>query len=974
MGALLPSARRILFLLAFLLVCLAAHAQDDERQLFLQAEGRFQSGNYELALDQYDAFVAAYPLSTYLPDAEFHRALCLYYSGRLDEALSLLKTIETRYSFTRYLAYVPFWIGMTDYRMGAYGAAVEAFNVYLSGSDASLSGQALLYKAISELDLGKLESARTDLVRLVGSLAEPTSIPYALAELCALDLQSGDYGAVLKLLDRAPIEKLSGDWRDRLTLYRAEAYYGTGSTAKAESLYGLLLSSAPEISGVAYERLFSIYEAEGDEARLSGVVSSAEVALSGRPDILKSFWLHVGVDSFSRGRYEVALSYLDRLWAARSEAGVSPLVPLYLAGAMAKTGRDREAAEVLAQATSPTERVSSGYRDLMLLKLGSLYLDLSEWDSAKSAFDRLLAEFPASSYASESGYLAALAAFRSGRFEASLAEIDRAFVDAQAGGYSSKLLKLKSDVYAKLGDSGRATQALEQYLPLAPEDVGARVELAKLYFEQKNYLAVQQTSARTLAAFPDLPKRDPASYLTIQYLNGLILISEKAYAQALAALEALTPAGLEASGLAVIEPYALFYRGWASYRLADYASARASFQALVSRYPGSVFRAKSYYLAGWCSYLTGDYASAERSFLTYADASVGEERDRGRYMEAKSLASGGETDAAIPAFRSLFEGEPSSPFAPDALFEYAAALAAKGDIDGASDAYRRLASTYPADPLAPQALYERADLLYRSARYDAARAGFLDYLADYPDGKMADAAVYWGGRAAWGSGAHREAALLWERLISEYRDSAFRADAMERVAAFYQSTGDLRKALELYTELASLYPAEATAVSAEARAEKIKFLLLGESDQEAGLSATIAQSGGSGSAPGRKAMVELARIYIYGAHPEKGYALLREVIAEKGGDPHEAAQAQYLVGEYFYRTGDLGRAANEFLAAATIDPTDRDLAAASMYRAAEMAKLSGDAEAASAMASRIETDFPSSEWAAEAKKLLGGAP
>jgi TolA-binding protein len=372
--------------------------------------------------------------------------------------------------------------------------------------------------------------------------------------------------------------------------------------------------------------------------------------------------------------------------------------------------------------------------------------------------------------------------------------------------------------------------------------------------------------------------------------------------------------------------------------------------------------------------LHGDYPKASASFLRFAKASTGEAKDRGLYMEAKSQAAAKQYDAAAATYEGLFSGAPGSPFAAAALYAYAGVLADQGLVDKAAVAYGRVASDYPQDPLAASALYRRAESLYQLKQYGAAQTAFTDYRLRFPDASKVDAALYWGGRAAYDAGEDFGAVLLWNQLIRDHENSPLRPDAMQRVAAIYAKRGDFQRALTLYKELLVAYPSEAKTVGAAYEVQKIEYLLQGQSSQEAALLVQISKDGGAESAAGRTEMIDLARIYLYGPS-DKAHAalpLLDAVVGKWSVDPANAAQAQYYIGEYYYRKGDLPRAANEFLVASTLDTANHDLTAASMYRAAEAANASGNSSDARQLVGRIERMFPGTEWATEAKRILGG--
>jgi tetratricopeptide (TPR) repeat protein len=117
---------RIRFLAYVLLLVPAfVFAQSADRRLFQDAENRFRSNDYEVALQKYDQLLETYPLSGYVPDSQFRRAVCLFRLDRPDEALEVFRLVEARYPSTRFLPFVPFWIGVISYNSGDYRAASE---------------------------------------------------------------------------------------------------------------------------------------------------------------------------------------------------------------------------------------------------------------------------------------------------------------------------------------------------------------------------------------------------------------------------------------------------------------------------------------------------------------------------------------------------------------------------------------------------------------------------------------------------------------------------------------------------------------------------------------------------------------------------------------------------------------------------------------------------------------------------------
>jgi TolA-binding protein len=193
---------------------------------------------------------------------------------------------------------------------------------------------------------------------------------------------------------------------------------------------------------------------------------------------------------------------------------------------------------------------------------------------------------------------------------------------------------------------------------------------------------------------------------------------------------------------------------------------------------------------------------------------------------------------------------------------------------------------------------------------------------------------------------------------------------VQRTAEIYISYRDYSKALNIYNEVLELYPEEAEAYDIDRKVTELRYLISGLSGKEAELKAVIEQNSSTATKTGREAMIELARLYLNEQEKyEQAYDLLKEVILFTD-DKETHADAQYLLGEYYYREDQYISAGNEFLKAAMINPSDRDLIASSLFRAAEMMKYAGMKSDVRALVQRLEDNFPDSQWTAEARKLL----
>jgi TolA-binding protein len=377
-------------------------------------------------------------------------------------------------------------------------------------------------------------------------------------------------------------------------------------------------------------------------------------------------------------------------------------------------------------------------------------------------------------------------------------------------------------------------------------------------------------------------------------------------------------------------------------------------------------------MSAWCFYTLGDFQKAEGQLGELSGARDPSIRTKARFLRAKSLENLKKGPEAAELFRDLFTNEPDSPFADDALFDYAGIMGDLGKIDEAGEGYLRLYDIYRPGDLAEDALYKRAEVYYQSNEMEKARAAFNLYLQKYPGGELVDAALYWEALSAYRIGEKRAAALLWERLIGTYGGSPFRPDALLKTAEVYEELGEYQRALSLLGDLMSAYPKYSEEVDARLRADRIRYLIYGLSEREADLTARISRNRGADTREGRKAMVELSRIYILEQQEklERAFQMLSQVLEKE--DPFIQPEAQFYLGEYYYQKKEYEAAGKEFFKASLMDSENREFMAYSIYRAAQSMKQAGKTREVAELVERLENNFPGSEWSLEGKKLLGG--
>ncbi len=970
-----------------LLVSLPSIAQSDGRDVFQEAEVRFRNGDYELALDRYRALVRDYPFSSHVPDAQFRIGMVQNRLGRYEDALSTFRRVETRFRSTQFIDLLPFWMGMTRYYLSDFDAAIGDLNRFLDGDPQdSVARQALLYRALSRDRTG--EDPREDVERVLELAESPVDEPYATAILMRSLMRSGLAGETIDLYESFDASELDEGWRERIELYAAEAYRSQGNIERAMTLYRGLEDASADVAVIAFQRQFEWATGEDDRGEVDRIVRQAEVNLRGRTDVLASFWQRIGVNSFLAGSFDLAELYLSRVWDLRDRQEVPGLVPMYLAEVHVERGDPARAQgileDALEQSDDETERI--------MVRLGGIHIKQQEYEAAAERLAAATEQFPEGAFTGQAAYQRAFALFQIDRLEEAIAVIRDANERGVTGGFSREMRRLRASAHRGLGELDESIDHYRSYLAETPDDSATRLEYTKVLFLAERYEQVNEQVSELYDRAPDLRERDPSAFLQAEYLEGLARVARRQYEQAVAALESLRDFEFvsgsdgsdgEGSGggavdeLSTIYPHGLYYLGWSYYRLGEWEAATGILSEVVAFDHGHERAPRSAYIAGWSAFSGGDYEGAREMLERLKDLDADDALlVEGRYLLAQVHRELNDFDDAAEEFAAIYEDFPDSGYAAEALYEHASLMADQENTDEAAELYGQVFERFPDRDIGVEALYRRGEVYFSAGEYEAARDAWLTYRGEAEGDRLFAASLYWSGAASLELEETGAALLVWNRLIDEFPDSSFRFDAMAGAAEIYEQRGDLRQALNLYTEMAGRYEERAAEIEAQERIDELVLRIGGLGEREASLLVRIEQGQRAGSSDGREAILELARLVIYEGvtdSPNRRLVLplLREVTGREDEDPERAARAQFLIGEWYHQQDENSDAAEAFLEAAGMYRADEDLSAQSLYRAANSYRRSGRSE--EVIREIVETmrdEFPGSEWTAEAERIL----
>ena len=963
----------------FSAVALQAGAASAELDLFNEAEQRFRGGNYAFALEAYQDFLERYPLSELSADATYRVGVAQTQLGRHQDAVTTFAEVQLRHRGTRYLPFVNFWAGVSLYELEQYDRASASLGAFVSESeDPDLVPRALLYLALADVAIGDLSGAADALERLQEPPIVPDSNTYGTVLLGYVYAVQGRYQQLLRLTEQYPPEAIDARWRAEYLAYRAEAYWQLEQYPAAEVDYTAIVEAEEvddSIASVALRRLFIAAERRGDFDLMDSVTLGAELRFRDSPHQLANFWLRLGIENYRRGSYELARFFLKRAADLGINSDVGNAAVLYLA----ETYLSESDAEGLHEAARVLASQQGGARDPwpVVLRLGDVMLRQEDYAGAVQQYESFV-----SSAATDPGigteeveharYLLAYALYRQGRYDDALRQARVIAAQAEGGARMGELRRLETVLLWRTGDTAAAERSARNYVDRFPDDIPARVDHLRLLYRLERWQDLLVAATALTERVPALRFRSPRAFVLTSYLKGLAYVARGEHAAAADTLAAVTRDLAERQGLGDIVPYAQYYRAAAHYRQGAYAVARGLLADLDAQYPGHELEYHAAFLAGQAAFSTGNYTVAAGAF-SRAGGGDHPRAARAGLFAGRSLANAGDLRAAERQFREVVARFPRSDEAADATFELAGVLALDGHLKASTQAYADVMFKYPTSPLAEDAAFRRGELLLEQDAAAAARDAFAKYRNEHPDGRFRDGALYWGGVASSRAGEPLRAILLWELLIDEFADSTFRPNALLQAAEGYAAQDNHQPAIALLKELAGRYGEEPVGKLGEARLKEMELVASGVDEEEASLMAVIG-AGGVDTRDGREAMLELARIYVVDVDQPKALALAMLMdVAEYHGDTETAAEAEFLAGEYYRRTGDPVSATDHYLEAALLAENDRELMAKSMVRAAEVLLLIGRRDDAAGLVQRLEDSFPGSDWAKQAADLLRGA-
>jgi TolA-binding protein len=765
----------------------------------------YASKKYDMAAEEFRAFIAKHPGHEKVLEARLTLARALLHLKRYDEAAAALQDLRKVAPKFERMAEVLFELGRAYAASGKAKEAADTFGAFLrSHGNHYLAQWAMDQRGGILITLKQYDEAEKTLAPLVD-----------------------------RFLTGKDADKRVRQERERLAkISPAVASAFDASLERAHLNLGLARFAAEKFDSArqTFEEFLALAPKSdlGDLARFNLAQS-----LSGAGQHARAAETYAALAK-GKGPYAADAAY---------EAGRA----LYaVAGAAAegaeRTRKYREAAEAFHDCAGRFPQAE--YADKARLYAGTCLYLAQDYNGAAG---RLRDKVKATPGDAEAWYWLGLAQLKLNRAGDARAAFESSIKAAPTGDRAADALMGRADALLAEGRQDEAAQAFQEFaarhrdhqdVPRALYAAAAALHQAEKYDASDAVAA--QFLAHPKAAASDLVPR-------VLFISGENRFLLKKYQEAAERYGELVSKHRTAEDI----PAARFRLAWIRYFDKQYGAALAEVaEALKAK--DAPFKSDAEYLAGNCHFEKGDYAKAVEALDRYlGDRNAIRHRDDAMLKAALALVRMDRAPDAIARLQQFLKDQPKSGLRPRAHYELAELLRAAKKFDEAAQEYaavtrqadRELAPyafyglgtcrfetgawaeaaeafgqvprAYAASDLVPQALHQQGLALQKAGNFGAARAAFEALTAKYAKHDLAASGYLGLGVCLQKEKKFPEAAEAFRRLAAAAsKDRRLREQALYELAWSLQEAGQQADALKAYADLAREFPKGALAADA----------------------------------------------------------------------------------------------------------------------------------------------------------------
>ena len=708
----------------------------------------------------------------------------------------------------------------------------------------------------------------------------------ALQKLFVSYANTGEYEKSIELYEQLEQyqnenKRFSGEVFVFFTMYAAESYEKADKPQKAYNLYNSLIESENQnVSVTALKKAYIVASQNNLDVEPSEVLQRIQRISknTNSQTIITDFWVRVGIDSYLQKDFDKARECFELAKEASEQNESSLIISLYEARmkieeavkAKNEVSGDKSSVSSLAkQLESELSQNENRYLSAETKNLTSSYYAFliycsaaqEEWSRIPPLYEKMLETevAGAKSIDSQTVLLTATAFYK-----------QRKYAEAESIITTNLTEKENRLLYAAiLSRQGKYKEAESIYEKLyAKKELSAEetLEYAKVLYLQKKWKKAKETA---------LEAKQPLS----PYLAGLCEIKLKDYKAAKEHLNQYVKQAGNYKGEAV------YYKGYASYRLGEYKDAYSTFIDFNNNYKVSAeLRLKAYDFAAKSALRFGDFDKAAlQAEALVSFARTDEERYNAALFCSQIYADKKDYAKAVSTLEPFTKKQTDT--AISALFQIAKIYETAGDDDKAEAEYKIIYTDYSRTPEAEEAMYRCGELYYSKGNYKKAEEGFTKYIFTYVGGRFTDAAYYFSGESNLKLGDNNRCIMQNKTLITKFPQSLYYYAGARNLMQAYYDEGFYAESLDIAKKIVSKNKKQAEADGIAEKITELEQITAGTDRRIVEKRSEFAKKGELGTVEGRIAGTELVALYAqFDEYYEEGIALAKKLLPLQAPD------------------------------------------------------------------------------------------
>lgn len=966
-------------LTVFSCLCFAQKTQTSETELYRELSAAYQSKSYPSVITYAAQFESLYPQSLLLAQVLAYDGESLFRLGRLNDAETVLdRAITYSKDADKITLSSLYWKGRTLFEQSKFPSALSSFHeACVLYKDKKITDdkksqwynwQSILYAGQSFVELGAYDQS-IPLLEAVISNGKQFRIEEYESALLSLFAAYSEVGSDVKLISVYQNVAKTGKSTlasvfDNLTIYAGDSYVKVGQYKNAYDCYSSVLSGGnSDLAAVALQKAYIVSsEHQRDVGQNPGVLlAQTNDTLSDYPELVSEFWTRLGIDAYNAGDFTKAASCFDNAESNATNT-FAQLIGLYRADIALRSknsGSYTNAATVLDAYAKKTTLSSKDAYYPVYVNTSVRYAALGQqWSEVQKNAPSALDATSDKQTKNETTYWYALASYKNGAYQRT--------IDLLATASSHNELSVKAHAYAKLQQYGMAEKIYKQLDEANILSVTDRLDYAKILLLEgyvnasyKQAVQVDSPEAWYVTALASFDRKDWLS--AEQFFKKYNASSQKEYAS-----------------------YALFYCGYAQYRLGKTVESYATLTNFTSRYPSHELAWNSHMIAsnvaiqnGKLNLAANEAEAAVKIAQEMQSSSTNDKLEQSIILCATIYADSGNYDKAILTLAPY--SKQSSDFGVRARYQTAQIYAKQGKPDESDKLYGVIAEQFNSNALADDAAYRRGELYYSIADYNKAIARFDTYRVQFSKGSSLDASYFYEADCYAKLNQNDRAILLYITLVDSLPNSSYRYSAKKNLIQLYKDQSEYSEALAVAQSIMKEYESAAKKDKIDIQIDELTKLSSGEDEQIVKQRIAYENAGGLATYEGRVAGTKLVSLlWKTSASQKEALTLAQQLYSLQTAKQNEkkeslyAAQNAIVIAQSLRQADQNKDAAEKYLSAAQYARMNKneELSARALYGAVESFDAAGMTADAKSTAQTMTELYPKNTFTTQAQAIV----